>query len=153
MSSLAALEGRSWPSAAPFEVGREHVRAFARVVGASASVHFDVQAARSAGFEDLVAPVTFVATVAQQSEWLLWGDPQVGIDFQRVVHGEERIEIVRPIVAGDVLSAELLIERVREVRGNTMLTTRTDLSGADGVRLASVWSMIVVRADEVEGDS
>ncbi len=147
-ASITSLEGRQFPSAAPYEVGREHVREFARTVGATNPAHFEVAAARAAGFGDLLAPVTFAAIVAQRSEWLVLQDPQVGIDFSRVVHGEERISCTRPIVAGDVLSVTITLERVRQVRGNVMVTTRADLSGADGEPVASVWSMIVVRAQE-----
>lgn len=148
MTSIASLEGKVFPSAPDYELGREHIREFARTVGLTDPVHFDVEAARAAGFDDLLAPATFSAIVAQRSEWLLWSDPEVGIDFHRVVHGEERIVHQRPLVAGDVIGATLVLERVREMRGNIMLTTRTDLADSAGQAVASVWSMIVVRGDE-----
>lgn len=147
MTSLASLEGQSLPSAEPYELGREHIREFAATVGAGNDVHTDVEAARAAGYADLVAPPTFTAVVAQRSEWLLWADPEIDLDFHRVVHGEERIAQTRPLVAGDVLSSALTCERVREMRGNTMLTTRVDLTDADGEQVAQVWSMIVIRAE------
>lgn len=148
MTSLASLEGHVYPSAEPFELGREHIRAFAKVAGVTNPVHHDVEAARAAGWPDLVAPATFAAAVAQRSEWLLWRDPEVGIDFKRVVHGEERIEKQRPLIAGDVISVNLTLDRVREVRGNTMITTRAELVDAKGEDIATVWSMIVVRGED-----
>lgn len=147
MTSLGELEGREFPGAAAFTVGREHVREFARAVGASGAAHVDVEAARAAGHTDLVAPATYAAAVAQREEWALWSAPDVEIDFHRVVHGEERIELARPLIAGDVLTSVLTVERVREVRGNTMVTTRSDLMDADE-KVASVWSMIIVRGGE-----
>lgn len=148
MTSLASLEGQQLPAAPPFELGREHIRQFSDVVGVTCDVHVDVEAARAAGYADLVAPPTYAAMVAQRSEWLLWGNPDVGIDFHRVVHGEERIAQVRPLVAGDVISSQITCERVREMRGNTMLTTRVDLTDAVGEQVAQVWSMIVIRAED-----
>ena len=91
---------------------------------------------------------TFAAAGAQRAEWMLWRDPELGIDFQRVVHGEERIEKQRPLVAGDVIRVSLTVDRVREVRGNAMITTRADLTDANDEEIATVWSMIVVRGDE-----
>lgn len=148
MTSISSLEGRVYPGAEPFELGREHIRDFARAVGVTNPIHHDVEAAKAAGWRDLVAPATFAAAVAQRSEWILWRDPEVGIDFHRVVHGEERIEKQRPLIAGDVIGVTLTVERVREVRGNAMITTRAELSDAENEPIATVWSMIVVRGDE-----
>lgn len=148
MTSLASREGLVYSDAVTFELGREHIRDFARAVGVTDPIHHSVEAARAAGWPDLVAPATFAASVAQRAEWILWRDPEVGIDFQRVVHGEERIEKQRPLVAGDVIRVSLTVDRVREVRGNAMITTRADLTDANDEEIATVWSMIVVRGDE-----
>ncbi|MGA1753712.1 MAG: FAS1-like dehydratase domain-containing protein, partial [Pontimonas sp.] len=40
----------------PYRVGREKVREFASAVGATAPIHHDVDAAKEAGYQDVVAP-------------------------------------------------------------------------------------------------
>ena len=72
-------------------------------------------------------------------------DPQVSLDYSRVVHGEQRFTHHRPIRAGDRLVATTTIEAVRSVAGNDMLTTRVDVATEDGEDVCSATSMLVAR--------
>jgi acyl dehydratase len=72
-------------------------------------------------------------------------DPDVGIDYSRVVHGEQRFTHHRPIRAGDRLVATTTIENARTVAGNDMLTTRVDLATEDGEPVCTATSMLVAR--------
>ncbi|WP_432563101.1 FAS1-like dehydratase domain-containing protein [Kineococcus sp. SYSU DK003] len=143
-----SFTGRVYPATGTTSVTADAVRAFARAVRAVHPVHHDVEAARAAGFTDVVAPPTFAVTLAQTAEAQFVADPAAGIDFSRVVHGEEQFVHHRPIVAGDELAAEVHVDRVRVVRGNAMVTTRTELTLADGTPVTTVTSMLVVRAPE-----
>ncbi len=143
----AAYEGRSYPPGEPFAVGREHVRAFAAAVGASDPVHHDVAAARAAGFADVVAPPTFAVVIAQRCEGQYVTDPEAGIDFSRVVHGDEAFTHHRPIVAGTEVISVLHVDRIREAGGNAMISTRVECSDAEGEALCTVTSSLVVRGE------
>jgi hydroxyacyl-ACP dehydratase HTD2-like protein with hotdog domain len=78
----------------------------------------------------------------EQSQSLLQDS---GLDWTRVVHGDQRFEIKRPIVAGDQFHCSSTIESARNVAGNEIVTVRSDLnSGSDLV--VSTWSTLVVRA-------
>ena len=140
------LAGRSYPPGEPFAVGREQVRAFAAAVAADHPWHHDVAAARAAGYDDLVAPPTYAAVVAQRSDARLISDPAAGIDFSRVVHGEQSFTHHRPIVAGDELVASLHVDGVRMMGGNAMVTTRSEISTPTGEPVCTAVSMIVIRA-------
>jgi acyl dehydratase len=142
-----SFQGRVYPARPAGTVTADAVRAFARAVRAASPVHHDGAAAREAGYADVVAPPTFAVTLAQRAEAQFVEDPQAGIDFSRVVHGEEQFVHHRPVVAGDELTAELHVDRVRVVRGNAMVTTRVELAAADGP-VCTVTSMLVVRAPE-----
>jgi acyl dehydratase len=72
-------------------------------------------------------------------------DPEAGIDFARVVHGEERFTHHRPITAGDRLVGTLTVESVRQAGGHSMVTTRVDLATEQGEPVSTVTSTIVVR--------
>jgi acyl dehydratase len=74
-------------------------------------------------------------------------DPEAGIDFSRVVHGEEKFVHHRPIVAGDRLSATLHVDDIRTMAGNGRVVTRVEITDADGVPVSTVTSMLLVRAD------
>lgn len=142
-----SFEGRTYPPGEPFAVGREHVRAFAKAVGATDPLHQDVDAARAAGFSDVVAPPTFAVVVAQRCEAQYVADPEAGIDFSRVVHGEEAFTHHRPIEAGIEVSSTLHVDRIRESGGNAIVSTRVEMEDDQGRRLSTVTSSIVVRGE------
>jgi len=147
MSINPDLQGRSYPAAEVYDVGREKIREFARAVKATHPAHFDVDAARALGHGDLVAPPTFAIIVAQRADAQLIQDPEAGIDFSRVVHAEQRFTHHRPILAGDRLVAQLTVDSVRAMGGGAMITTRAEISAVDGEPVATSTSAILVRGE------
>ena len=147
MAINTAFAGRTYPPTAPYAVGREHLRDFARAVGATHPAHVDVEAARALGHSDVVATPTFAVVVAQRAEAQLIEDPEAGIDFSRVVHADERFVHHRPIHAGDELVTVLHVDSVVERAGLAMVTTRCEIA-ADGVPVATVLSTLAVRGED-----
>jgi acyl dehydratase len=139
------LVGRSYPPSAVYEVGRAKVAEFATAIGADDPVHRDVEAARAAGHPDVIAPPTFAIVVSLEAAFVVLNDPDVGLDYSRVVHGEQRFVHHRPIRAGDRLVATTTIDAVRSVAGNDFLTTRVDLATEDGEPVCTATSMLVAR--------
>lgn len=132
----------------PYQVGREKIREFARAVLSTSPVNFDVEAARAAGHADLVAPTTFPIVIANATLDQLLAEPDGGIDFTRVVHGDQRFTYTRPIVAGDELTATLTVTSVKSLGGNGMVTTASEIVDADGKHVVTAISSIVVRGDD-----
>ena len=139
------IAGRVYPPAPVYEVGREKIREFAEAVGAGHAAHRDPQAARALGHPDVIAPPTFAVIAAQRCEAALIADRSAGIDFSRVVHGEERFVHHRPIGAGDRLVGTLVVESVKQAGGHAMVTTRVDLATEQGEPVSTVTSTLVVR--------
>ncbi|WP_010535161.1 MaoC family dehydratase [Brachybacterium squillarum] len=142
-----AFAGRTYPASPAHTVSVAKIAEFAAATGATSPLHTDPGAARAAGYEDVLAPPTFLVSLAQATEAQYIEDPAAGIDFSRVVHGEEAFTLHRPIVAGDVLVPTLTVEKVRAAGGHAMVTTRVDLADPEGIEVASVRSMLVVRGD------
>lgn len=142
------LQGRSYPAAEVYTVGREKIREFAQAVKAMHPAHFDPEAARELGHRDIIAPPTFAIIVAQRADAQLINDPEAGIDFTRVVHADQRFTHHRPIVAGDELVAELHVDQVRTMGGGAMITTRAEISTVEGEKTATTTSSILVRGEE-----
>ena len=140
------LVGRSYPPSAVYEVGRAKIAEFAAAVGADDPVHTDPAAARAAGHPDVIAPPTFAIVLSLGAGNVVVADPEVGIDYSRVVHGEQRFAHHRPIRAGDRLVATATIDAVKTVAGSDMLTTRVDLTTEDGEPVCTTRSMLVARA-------
>ena len=139
------LVGRSYPPSAVYEVGRAKIAEFATAIGADDPVHRDVEAARAAGHPDVIAPPTFAIVVSLEAAFVVLGDPDVSLDYSRVVHGEQKFVHHRPIRAGDRLVATTTIDAVRNVAGNDLLTTRVDLATEDGEAVCTATSMLVGR--------
>jgi len=89
----------------PYVVGREKVREFSSAVFATAPIHHDANAAMAAGYSDVVAPPTFPIVIQEKTLQHLLSHPGAGIDFSRVVHGDQKFEYQRPLVAGDEVVA------------------------------------------------
>lgn len=143
-----AIQGRAYPPTEPYLVGREKVREFARAVFATNPINLDPEAARAAGHADVVAPPTFPIVVQERTLAQLLGDPDAGIDFGRVVHGDQRFEYSRPIVAGDELTAQLTVTEVKTLGGNSMVTAATAISDASGQHVVTTTSTLVVRGED-----
>ncbi len=148
MAVDASLIGRHYPVGASFLVGREAVRDFSRAIGAVHPHHFDVAAARSAGFADVVSPSTFACVVGQRSTDRLIDDPEVGIQYFRVVHGEQAFTHHAPIVAGDELGVALTVDAVRMAGPVAMLTIRNEIGTMTGEPRCTAVTMLVHRAAE-----
>ncbi|SMY10501.1 FAS1-like dehydratase domain-containing protein [Brevibacterium jeotgali] len=149
MSVNTDLQGAQYSLEAPFDVGREAIAEFARSVGAEHPAHFDATAAKQLGYADVIAPTTFAVIPSQRCEALYISSPGAGIDYSRVVHGQEQFTYTRPIVAGDRLAATTHVDGLREAGGNAMITTRTELTDADtGDAVVTVTSTIVVRGEK-----
>ncbi|ROO51902.1 acyl dehydratase [Micromonospora sp. Llam0] len=144
-----SLVGRSYPPGATYLVGREKIREFAAAIGASDAVHHDPDAARKAGYPDVVAPPTFPVAVTMSSSERVISDPDLAIDYSRVVHGDQRFRYVRPVVAGDELVCTDTIEEIMSRSGHDFLTVRTEVAtAATGEPVVTVWMKLVVRGED-----
>ncbi|MCA2212994.1 MaoC family dehydratase N-terminal domain-containing protein [Jidongwangia harbinensis] len=143
--------GRSWPPTAPYLVGREKIREFAAAIGAAESEYHDPEAARAIGYADVVAPPTFPVVITMASSRQIVDDPALGIDYSRVVHGDQKFAYVRPVVAGDSLVCVNSVESITSRGGHDFLTTRTDVSTEAGEPVLTVWSKLVQRGPEDGG--
>ncbi len=148
MAVNADFVGRTYPPSGPYAVDAAALSAFAEAVGSSDPVHRSAQAAQAAGYRDVIAPPTFAVTLAQECDRQLIEDPEAGIDFSRVVHGEQRFIHHRPITAGDEVLGTLSVDSVRETGGHAMVTTRTELATTTGEALCTSTSTIVIRGGE-----
>jgi acyl dehydratase len=148
MAVNADFVGRTYPPQGPYAVDAPTLARFASAVGSDDPVHTSAEAARAAGYRDVIAPPTFAVTLAQRCDAQLIEDPDAGIDYSRVVHGEQRFVHHRPITAGDDVLGTLTVDTVREAGGHAMVTTRTELSTTDGEPLCTSTSTIVIRGGE-----
>jgi acyl dehydratase len=127
--------GRVYPPTPFFEIGREAIRSFAEAVAAGAPVnpaHLHTAAAQALGYPDVIAPPTMAMIVAHRANFQYTEDPEAGIDYSRVVHGEQKFQYHRPVIAGDRLVAVLNVDSIISRGGHSMIVLRTEISAETG---------------------
>jgi acyl dehydratase len=137
--------GRTFPAAGPYEVSLVKIAEFAAAIGDPNPLYTDRDAAREAGYPDVIAPPTFPIVIAMAAAGAAVGDPGLGLNYAMVVHGEEKFEYSRPLHAGDVVTAQATISGIRELRSMTMLTTSTEIRTLDGEHVCTAISTLVER--------
>ncbi len=121
--------GRTFHGADQVIVTQSEIDAFAAVIGEG---------------DTSVAPPTFSIRISLPQYESILTQPEIGVDWSRLVHGDQKFENYRPIVAGDVFTCSATIETLRTVAGNEIVSVRSDLhSGSELV--VSSWSTLVVR--------
>src|SRR6478672_12988368 len=81
--------GKAFPYDEAFCVGVEKIREFARAIGDDNPLYRDRDAARAAGYPDLVAPLTFAIAVIMKAQDKLLFDPRLGLNFRSEEHTSE----------------------------------------------------------------
>ncbi len=138
--------GKRYP-AVDYVVGREKIREYARAVGETDPVHHDLAAARAAGHRDLVAPPMFAVVYTSAAIAAPLSDPEVGIDFAMLVHGEQEFRWGLLVIAGDEISTTTVVAQIRARTGLGYYVFETTSLRQDGETVCSgTWTMIVREA-------
>ena len=140
---MSEAVGRTFPPVT-YAVGREKIREYAVAVGETNPLHLDVDAARAAGFDDVVAPPMFAVVYAAPSIMPALFDPDIGIDFARMVHGGQAFAWGPLVVAGDEVTTECECTDVSERGGLAFFVFETRSHNQRGERVCTgTWTNIV----------
>ncbi|HEV7458892.1 MAG TPA: MaoC family dehydratase N-terminal domain-containing protein [Solirubrobacteraceae bacterium] len=127
-----------------YAVGREKVREYANAVGETNPVHLDVEAARGAGYADVVAPPMFAVVYSAPAMAPAVLDPEVGINLAMMVHGGQEFEWGKPVVAGDEITTTASVKDISERDGKGFYVFETVSTNQDGDTVATgIWTNIV----------
>ena len=112
----AEAVGKQYPPAL-YAVGREKIREYAAATGETSPVCLDREAARAAGYADVVAPPMFVVVYSAPALGPAILDPDVGINFATMVHGGQEFVWGPPVVAGDEITTTASVKEISERGG------------------------------------
>jgi acyl dehydratase len=143
MAVREELKGKEWPSA-EYEVGREKIREYARAVGEANPIHHDPEAAREAGFRNVVAPPMFCVVYSAPAMGPAILDPEVGINLAAMVHGGQEFEWGEPVCAGDVVTTTPRLADLYEKDGMSFYVFESVSVNQDGQQtVKGTWTDIV----------
>jgi acyl dehydratase len=138
--------GRKAPAGEPVEITRNDIRRFAAAIGDDNPLYRDREAAQAAGYDDIIAPPTFlIAASTGGGGGGFIREPELGLNYAMVVHGEEAFAFDRPVQAGDVLTLEQRIDDITAKGSNELMTLITEVTDAHGKHVATVTNTIVSR--------
>ena len=127
-----------------YAVGREKIREYASAVGETNPLHLDVGAAREAGYADVVAPPMFAVVYAARSVGPGILDPEVGIDFARMLHAGQEFVWGPPVVAGDEITTTASVKDISERNGMSFFVFETESTNQrDETVCTGTWTQIV----------
>jgi hypothetical protein len=122
--------GRTFPGGDAITVSQSEIDSFCALLGET---------------ETDVAPPTFAIRITLDQSQAILSNPEIGLDWTRVVHGDQRFQIFSPIKAGDTFHCSSTIENYKVAAGNEIVTVRSDLHKGKDLAV-STWSTLVVRA-------
>ena len=137
--------GRTFEPSEPYEVSRVKIAEFAAAIGDASPLCRDHAAAQAAGYPDVIAPPTFAIIITSGANARLIADPDLGVNYAMVVHGEQSFTHSRPLHAGDVVVAQSTIESIKQIRTMTTMATVTEVRTADGEHVCTARSTLVER--------
>jgi acyl dehydratase len=115
--------GRRYPPCDPYEVSAAKIAEFATALGDDNP--------RYRG-ESPMAPPTFAAVISARGWEQMFGDPELELSLERIVHGDQRFTFMRPLHAGDVVIATVTIDKVRMRSGSELISATVDIASRDG---------------------
>ncbi len=135
--------GKSYPPTR-YAVGREKIREYALAVGEGNPLHLDPDAARAAGYADVVAPPMFAVVYCAPAIGPALFDPEVGIDFARMVHGGQELRWGPLVVAGDEITTSMTVKDISERGGKGFFVFESVSTNArDETVCVGTWTNIV----------
>jgi len=133
--------------------GREKIREYAAAVQTDDPLHSDEEAARAAGYANVVAPLTFIAVAGRQVQLEIFKQFDVGINLSRVIHRDQKILFHRPIVAGDKLYFDSWLDSVLESHGTVISEMRSEVTDAVGKPVMTTIVTMIGEAAGAEDDA
>lgn len=128
-----------------YEVSREKIREFADSIGDPCPLYRDVVAACAAGYPDVIAPPTFVTIINLAAINLIINDPELGLDYGRMVHGDQSFTYHRPVHAGDRLVVIARVDDIMSRAGNDFITMIAEIYTEEREPVITARAQLVVR--------
>ena len=139
-----SLLGKELPMGT-FEVTRELIRSFCQAIGETNSIYTHEEAAIRAGHPTVIAPPTFCTIFDRRVP-----SPDLKLNFGGVgINAGQKVEMLAPVYAGDVLNASSYLKEVYPKTGRTgtmvFIVWVTMYTNQVGARVAEIQKSFAVQ--------
>jgi acyl dehydratase len=143
MALKTDIRGMVWPYPDSFVVGREQLRGFASAIKCDHPAYFDEDAAAELGYDNIVAPLTFASILAKLVQTDFFRNVDVGMETMQIVQVDQKFVFYRPILAGDVLWAQMEVQSVDERFGADIVVTRNTCTNEAGELIMEAYTTLM----------
>ena len=132
---------------ATLEIERGRLRFFAKAIGETNPIYTDEAAAQAAGYPSLPAPPTFIMAGELDADTIRTALVEMGVDINRILHGEQQFTFHAPVCAGDTISFASTFSDIygRRNGGLEFIVKETTMTTQHGAKVADARSVLVVR--------
>ena len=129
-----------------FKVEQRHIRQFAQAIGDSNPLYTDEEYAKKTPYKGIIAPLTFPIAVKPDDEN---DNFDLGLDYRRMLHGEQQFKYSRPIRAGETLYCHMKVTDVYEKDGKNgameFILLDTEINDVNGEHIVTSRTNILYR--------
>jgi acyl dehydratase len=129
-------------------VEREKIREYATAVQNTDRVFFDDAAAAGLGHRGLIPPLTFISVFGYVALRAFFDSADVGINDKQIVHVDQSLKFLKPVVAGDTLLCDVYVHDVRQAHGTDIIVTKTVVTNQDGDAVQETYTTLAGRSDD-----
>ena len=129
-------------------VEREKIREYATAVQNSDSVHFSEEAAAAHGYPGLLSPLTFISVFGYVAQMAFFEHADIGITDKQIVHVDQSLKFLKPVVAGDKLYCDVYLHEVRQAHGTDIIVNKVVVTNSDGEVVQENYTTLAGRSDE-----
>jgi acyl dehydratase len=145
-ANAAAMVGHHYRVDDYYEVGREKVREYARAVQDYHPVHWDEDVAQEYGYDNLLAPVTFISLVGILAQRKLFEQVVTGYDLSQIMQTDQILEFHRPIKVGDQLTCDVYLHSFRQAFGGDIMVTKNIVTAQNDELVLTTYTTLVGRS-------
>jgi len=143
MALKTDIRGMVWRYPDYFVVGREQVREFARSIQCEDPACYHEEAAAELGYDNIVAPMTFVSILAKLVQTDFFRNVDIGMETMQIVQVDQRFVFHKPVLAGDKLWARMDVHSVDERFGADIVVTKNTLHNDDGELVLEAYTTLM----------
>lgn len=144
---VRAMVGRHYRTDDYYEVGREKVREYSRAVQDFNPVHWEGVDAKALGYDNVIAPLTFISLVGTLAQKRLLQKIAVGFDLSQMLQTDQILEFHQPIVAGDHLYCDVSLDSYKEVMGKDLMVTKNIVSNQRNELVQTTYTTLLIGRD------
>lgn len=143
MTLKTDIRGMVWRYPDSFVAGREQLRGFAASIQCDHPAYFNEEAAAELGYGNIIAPLTFASILAKLVQTDFFRNVDVGMETMQIVQVDQKFIFHKPILAGDVLWAQMEVQSVDERFGADIVITKNVCTTDNGELVLEAYTTLM----------